>query len=359
MTSWHQTLADEVALYGAAVRISIARAEGSVPREAGAFMIETKGGTEGTIGGGALELDAIARARSILASVELEARAPWVRETKDYPLGPTLGQCCGGYVKVLFELFTPAEAAALLTLDRSKETACLAVRPIESGVPIRILNHRKDGSAELPLQVIRVTRDMFSAARSLGAVFLPASKRSPAWFIEPVDRAKTPLYLYGAGHVGRALIRVLAGLPFQVTWIDISEGRFPAGIREGVELATLAANDPAAIAKTAPEAAFHLVMTYSHPLDLAICHEVLKSGTFAYLGLIGSVTKRARFIKRLRELGHNEYHLNRLTCPIGFPNVAGKEPAIIAISVAAQLLERAASANRNAQISPQESGVAP
>jgi xanthine dehydrogenase accessory factor len=359
MSSWLQTVADKAALHRAAVRISIARAEGSVPREAGAFMIVTEDGTEGTIGGGALELDAVSKARSILSDGKLAARAPWQRETRDYPLGPTLGQCCGGYVKVLFELFKRAEAAALLTLDCSQETACLAVRPIESGVPIRILNHRKDGYGSLPLQVIRVTRDMFSAARPLCPVFLPPSKRSPAWFIEPVDRANTPLFLYGAGHVGRALIRVLAGLPFQVTWIDTSEERFPAGIIERAELTTLVAKDLAAIAKIAPEGAFHLVMTYSHPLDLAICHEILKSGTFAYLGLIGSVTKRARFMKRLRELGHNESTLSRLTCPIGIPNVVGKEPAIIAISVAAQLLEKAASANRNVQISRQESGAAP
>jgi xanthine dehydrogenase accessory factor len=359
MTSWLQTLADKAALHGAAVRISIARAQGSVPREAGAFMIVTEGGTEGTIGGGALELDAVSKARSILSDEKLAARAPWQRETKDYPLGPTLGQCCGGYVKVLFELYRRAEAAALLTLDCSKETACLAVRPIESGVPIRILTHRRDGYTSLPLHVIRVTRDMFSAARPLGAVFLPASKRSQPWFVEPVDRAKTPLFLYGAGHVGRAIMGVLNGLPFEVTWIDTSAGRFPAGIVERAELTILVARDPAAIAKTAPRGAFHLVMTYSHPLDFAICHEVLKSGTFTYLGLIGSVTKRARFMKRLRELGHNESNLNRLTCPIGIPNVTGKAPATIAISVAAQLLERAASASCNAKISREESGVAP
>jgi xanthine dehydrogenase accessory factor len=235
----------------------------------------------------------------------------------------------------------------------------LALRPIESGVPIRILSHRKDGYSGLPFQVIRVTRDMLSGARPSGAVFLPASKRGPAWFIEPAGRTKTSLFLYGAGHVGRALVNVLSGLPFQVTWIDTSQSRFPDGLVERADLTTLAAKDPAAIARTAPGGAFHLVMTYSHPLDLAICHEILQSGSFAYLGLIGSATKRARFMKRLRELGHNESALHRLTCPIGIPNVTGKEPAIIAISVSAQLLERAASANRNGQISRQESGVAP
>jgi xanthine dehydrogenase accessory factor len=359
MTSWLQTLAEKAAFYGAAVRISIVRAEGSVPREAGTFMIVTEVGAEGTIGGGALELDAVSKARSILSDVTPEARAPWRREMRDYPLGPSLGQCCGGYVKVLFELFTQTEAAALATADCSMETASLAIRPIESGVPIGILSHRKDGYATLPLQVIRVTRDMLAGTRPSGAVFLPASKRGPAWFIEPVRRSQTPLFLYGAGHVGRAIVSVLSGLPFEITWIDTGEKRFPAGIKRMAQLTILLAKDPPAIVKTAPEGAFHLVMTYSHPLDLAICHEVLKTGTFAYLGLIGSMTKRARFVKRLRELGHNESALNRLTCPIGIPNVTGKEPAIIAISVAAQLLETAASARSNTQMSRQESGVTP
>jgi xanthine dehydrogenase accessory factor len=233
------------------------------------------------------------------------------------------------------------------------------LRPIESGVPIRILNHRKDGYAGLPLQVFRVTRDILSGARPPGAVFLPASKRGPAWFIESVERTRTPLFLYGAGHVGRALVSVLSGLPFDVTWIDTSKDRFPSGIREKAGLATLVARDLAAIARTAPAGAFHLVMTYSHPLDLAICHAVLGSGTFAYLGLIGSATKRSRFMKRLRELGHNEGALSRLTCPIGIPNVTGKEPAIIAISVAAQLLERAAAVSRETGRSRQEGRVVP
>jgi xanthine dehydrogenase accessory factor len=200
---------------------------------------------------------------------------------------------------------------------------------------------------------------MLSGARPPGAVFLPASKRGPAWFIEPLERTRTPLFLYGAGHVGRALVTVLSGLPFDVTWIDTDGNRFPSGLSERADLVTVVSKDLAAIARTAPEGAFHLVMTYSHPLDLAICHEILKSGTFAYLGLIGSVTKRARFMKRLRELGHSESALSRLTCPIGIPSVTGKEPAIIAVSVAAQLLEQAASASRSLGNSRQNSGVAP
>ncbi len=339
MTSWLQTIAEKAADFGAVVRIAIVRADGSVPREAGAAMIMTAESIEGTIGGGALELDAIATARSILSGASGEAQAAWLRETRNYPLGPSLGQCCGGYAKVLFELITASEAAALLEDGATGWESGIAVRPIASGIPLSVLNHRKDKCHDLPLQAVRVIRDALSGARPASPVYLSATKRGPAWFIEPIERKRTPLFLYGAGHVGRALVRVLSELAFAITWIDTAADRFPEAIAEGPGLQRIIASDPAAIAKTAPEGAFHLVMTYSHPLDLEVCHEVLKAATFGYLGLIGSKTKRARFLKRLRDLGHTASALDRLTCPIGIPGVTGKEPATIAVSTAAQLLQ--------------------
>jgi xanthine dehydrogenase accessory factor len=143
--------------------------------------------------------------------------------------------------------------------------------------------------------------------------------------------------IYGAGHVGRALIRVLEGLPFAVTWADIDAGRFPK--TAPTQAARRIAADPAALAAEAPPRAIHIVMTHSHPLDLAICHAVLVRGDFRFLGLIGSQTKRTRFLKRLRELGVPQDRLARLICPIGLPGVKGKQPAVIAVAVAAQLLE--------------------
>ena len=390
MTSWLDTLAQRVALHGALVRLTVIRAEGSTPREAGAAMLVTAEGIEGTIGGGALELEAIAAARAMLKSrlvaglepaiksPSIESPALWMRETRDFPLGPSLGQCCGGYAKVLFEAFTRAEISLLhASLDRDSE-AGLAVRPLENGPPLRLLIGRKEGYADLPLNVLCITRDMLSGARPSGVALVSATKGASAWFIEPVSREKTPLYLYGAGHVGRALVRVLDGLPFQVIWVDTSEERFPPGgafvdsltfagseaspphpallpegrrddrsepqEMRGSSPTQIATQDPAAIALCAPEGAFHLVMTYSHPLDLAICHAILKSARSGFLGLIGSTTKRARFIKRLRELGHDKKAIAHLTCPIGITGLPGKEPATIAVSVAAQLLQMAAAA---------------
>jgi xanthine dehydrogenase accessory factor len=396
MTSWLDAIVEKAARSGALVRVVVVRAEGSTPREAGAAMIVTAEGIDGTIGGGALELDAITAARGILQAHLLHRKtsdssagtAPWRRETRDYPLGPSLGQCCGGAAKVLFELFTSAEASLVREMA-AEEEGRLVIRPLESGSPLRVLTHRKEGYADLPINALRVTRDMLSGSRPAGAAFISGTKASGSWFVEPLSRPGMPLYLYGAGHVGRALIRVLEGLPFEVTWVDTSEDRFPsvewvrpaefetrpphpvllpastpwrAGIpvqadatgrkdailpsplgervgMRGAGVTRVATSDPAAVALHATDGALHLVMTYSHPLDLAICHAVLKGGTSRFLGLIGSKTKRTRFIKRLRELGHEEKAISRLTCPIGIAGLPGKEPATIAVSVAAQLLQ--------------------
>src|SRR5262249_6052633 len=150
-------------------------------------------------------------------------------ETQDYPLGPALGQCCGGDVKIFFLLFLQTEAAALGAAGCFGGKACLVVRPIEGGGAVGGLRHRKNGDSGPPLQAVRVTREMLSGTRPLSTVFLPASKRGTAWFIEPAGRRTIPLFLYGAGHVGRALITALSDLPFDVTWIDTSENRFPPG----------------------------------------------------------------------------------------------------------------------------------
>ncbi len=356
MPSWLETIADRIAASGAAVRVVVIRAEGSTPREAGAAMFVTQKGIDGTIGGGALELEAIAAARSILSlsqgpqpddpAVSEVHSALWRRKTRDFPLGPSLGQCCGGYTKLLFELFTEEEIPLIASIAGDGGGPGVVVRPLDSGAPLRILRHRKDGYADLPLNVLRVTRDMLSGAKVPDANFIPGTKGSAAWFMEPLSRARCPLYLYGAGHVGRALIRVLEGLPFAVTWVDTSEDRFPPLEPPGVN--RVVTSDPATAASRAEAGAIHLVMTYSHPLDLAICHAILKAGTSRFLGLIGSTTKHARFTKRLRELGHDDAAVHHLTCPIGIAGLPGKEPTTIAISVAAQLLQLAAGAKSGA-----------
>jgi len=153
---------------------------------------------------------------------------------------------------------------------------------------------------------------------------------------ESYGEAQTPLYLFGAGHVGRAIVLALAPLPFDVRWIDNRDDAFPAHIPANVTPVRSA--DPAGELDLAPAHAFVLIMTHEHPLDLAITAAALQRD-FPYVGLIGSGTKRARFEKRCREIAIADSRIRGLVCPIGLPEITGKDPAVIAASTVAQLLQ--------------------
>jgi xanthine dehydrogenase accessory factor len=290
------------------------------------------GGTAGTIGGGQLEFEAIAHARTMLA----EDGTPWRRDLRTWPLGPSLGQCCGGVVRLLFERYGEAECAQMRNA-LAAGSASIIIRPVSSGEPIRMLTTRQD-ARDLPLHIARVASDMLSGARPRQAAFVPARKDVGACFIEPTRAPAKPLFVYGAGHVGRAIVKAIAELDFAVNWVDVHADRFPPPVPD--HATPIIAQDPVAVASAAPDGAFHLVLTYLHALDLAICHALLAKPNFGFLGLIGSGSKRARFMKRLGEGGIPPATLAHLTCPIGIGALRGKEPATIAISVAAQLIER-------------------
>jgi xanthine dehydrogenase accessory factor len=327
--SWPGRIAEEIARQGPVVRVTVIRAEGSTPREIGAAMLVDAAQTQDTIGGGALEFEAIAHARGLLA--RSQGAEFWQREWRDFALGPSLGQCCGGFVRLMFELFTEREREILESLGHATDPPPMVMRRVENGAPLEALPTGDESGAG---SVGRAAKGLLAPGR-VEALLIPGRKGEPDVFLERLAPSATPLLLYGAGHVGRALARVLEGLPFAITWIDVDASRFPQAMPHAVVHTT---TDPAALAETAPPGAAHLVMTHSHPLDLAICHAVLSHGDFRYLGLIGSETKRARFAKRLRELGHAQAELARLVCPIGLPSIEGKQPEVIAISIAAQLL---------------------
>lgn len=323
-------IAARVQTHGTLVRVSVIRADGSTPRETGAAMLVTRASLAGTIGGGTLELEAIGLARALLRAGAQPL--PWHREVRDFALGPSLGQCCGGATRLLLELWGPHEAAMLSALpDRA-----LVLRPVTAGVAPVLLSSRKDAAESVPLPVLRVARDVLSGARPRQPELVRPAKGAPAWFIEPSARPRVPLYIYGAGHVGRAIVHVLQGLPFDVHWVDIAAERFPAHMSEDIRM--IPAADPANVAAIAPAGALHLVLTFSHALDLAIVHVLLRRNDAAFVGLIGSQTKSTRFRKRLRDAGIADAALARLTCPIGIGGLTGKEPPVIAVSVAAQLI---------------------
>ena len=250
----------------AAVVVQVLATRGSVPRAAGTRMLVAADAVLGTIGGGHLELQAMADARSLLHCGQRSF-------DRHVALGPSLGQCCGGALDLRHMLLADDDPAAWL---------------------------------------------------------LPAPRFT--------------LQLYGAGHVGRAIVRVLAGVPCNVQWVDEREGEFP---NEPLppHIKQVCVEPVEAEVATAPPACFYLVLTHSHALDLAITQAILARGDFGFFGLIGSRTKRAKFEARLRERGVDAALLARMVCPMGLPGVAGKEPGVIAVAAVAQLLLAAGQAS--------------
>jgi xanthine dehydrogenase accessory factor len=174
-------------------------------------------------------------------------------------------------------------------------------------------------------------------------------------FLERLDDALPTLWLYGAGHVGQALARIVAELPLRLTWIDSRTELFPTALASEVRLRGDA--DSLATIADAPEGTYFLVMTHSHPLDYELCRAILGRNDFAWLGLIGSESKAARFRSRLVRDGVGADRIARLVCPIGVSGIESKWPAAIAVGVAAQLMQEISAAAGDAN-SPRPHEVA-
>ncbi|SDX12955.1 molybdenum cofactor sulfurylase [Litoreibacter albidus] len=281
--------------HGRVARIVIAADHGSCPRETGTAMLVWSGGQSGTIGGGALELEAVRRAR-----VAQSASVTRV------PLGPALGQCCGGAVTLVTEVFD-------------------TVPQLETGFARRV-----QGDSPQPLAI---TRAMANARNGSGEQLIFES----GWIFEPVEPARVPLWVWGAGHVGRAIVNTVAPTQaFDITWIDSASDRFPMDRPAIPHVTELVATSIPDAAHLAPKNARHLILTYSHVYDFELCHRLLSHG-FGAAGLIGSATKWARFRSRLQDLGHSSAQISRIRCPIGQPSL-GKHPQAIAVGVTTELL---------------------
>ena len=259
-----------------AVLVQVSSTEGSVPREAGSWMAVFPDRLIGTIGGGHLEYQAIANARAQLAGAVARAAGTAGEVALRFALGPALGQCCGGVVYLSFQPVSASDIPAL-------------------------------------------------AAR-LGAAAL---------------NALVPVALFGGGHVGHALVQALAPLPFRLSWIDSRDGVFPDSVPPRV---VCEHSEPvqAAVASLAPRSRV-LIMSFSHAEDLDVLAACLKrhreQADLPYIGLIGSKTKWSTFKRRLEARGFTPAELAHVTCPIGVPGITGKEPEVIAVAVAAQLLQ--------------------
>ncbi|WP_394220732.1 xanthine dehydrogenase accessory protein XdhC [Alteromonas gracilis] len=248
---WHEGIAECQQHNEGYVLVTVVNTAGSTPREAGSKMVVTASHCIDTIGGGHLEFDAIARAREYLA------QGTPCTKLHSYPLSSSLGQCCGGAVKVLFD----------------------------------VCNVHQQHIA-----------------------------------------------IFGAGHVAKALVPILAQLPVRISWIDSRDDLFPTSLPANVQ--KIVEEEPESEVRHLDENSWLIVLTHDHQLDYRITEQALKQPSLPFVGLIGSDTKAKRFITKLSQRGFDENALARLVTPIGNRDIPGKRPIEVAVSISAQIIER-------------------
>ncbi|RKP59231.1 xanthine dehydrogenase accessory protein XdhC [Pararobbsia silviterrae] len=321
MDRWLQSLQQTLVHGDAAVLVTVARTEGSAPRDAGTKMVVTREAIYDTIGGGHLEFKAIDIARQVLRE---GAHGPTDvnRRLERMSLGPSLGQCCGGVVVLSFERLTIADLGWVKTLARRLAAGQATVRsvPFDSTLPV-MLSDPEPGC-------------------DVADCLLWTGDGTGPLLTETIAARRFHVVLFGAGHVGAALVDVLRALPCSIHWVDARDAQFPKLDAAQWPSLTIDANDtPEYAVDTAPPGSYFLVMTHSHALDQTLCERILRRADYAYFGLIGSHTKRKQFEHRLAARGIDPHQIARMVCPIGVAGIVDKAPEVIAISVAAQLLQ--------------------
>ena len=334
MNEWIDELSDLTAAGERVVLVTVAGIRGSAPREVGAKMIVAESETIGTIGGGQLEFQCTRLACDMLGDDE----TPSLRK---FPLGASMGQCCGGVVDILFEPMSsglPAWLRDLRALHGQREPA-VVVTQLEGAAGKCVITaqgvYGETGTAAN--EVVARAREGLETGRT--------AHRIDDWFFEDIVGTDLNIAVFGAGHVGTAVVRCLSALDCNVRWVDGRRNIFrntPANVR------AIESTDPALEAAAMPANSCYLVMTHSHALDFEICDRVLRRADATYCGLIGSLSKRRRFEKRFHAQGMQERDLERLICPIGVQGISGKKPAEIAVAATAEVLQAYERAIRDA-----------
>lgn len=307
MRNWPATARACLAAEPAAM-ITLAAIEGSTPREAGARMIVTPTQAHGTVGGGNLEFLLIDQARRLLGS-DLHVLQ------QDYPLGPLLAQCCGGHVRALIERFDDASETWLAPADESEN----------AGAPYTLVAQIAAG------RITRAFAPGWPRGAGEGAIVDAPTRRSPwARLTEHIRPVSAHLYVFGAGHVGRALVHIAQTLPFRLHWHDTRAELADTDPRLTVT------EDLLPVVDAAPAGSFFVILTHAHELDYQLTRAILRRNDSVYCGLIGSTTKRARFLSRLARDGVDAA---RLTCPLAPHLLHSKLPAAIAVAASTDLLQ--------------------
>ena len=348
MSDWLPVLAQLSASGTPCILVTVAETRGSVPRAPGAKMVVTAEASLGTIGGGQLEYEALRFARELLAGGNAMARL------RRFGLGPSLGQCCGGSARILFEPVSeqPEPWQAVLRDLAERHEPAVLVTAVGDGAAGKLVVSAEGvigalGDPRQHAEAGHAARAMLEAADA--GVRLEDAGNGGALLLEPIRPVGLHVVLFGAGHVGKALVRVLGELPCRVTWIDGRAEQFPREVPPNVSVECT--EMPQYAVERAPSGAAFLVMTHNHALDFTVGEKILRRNDFSYFGLIGSATKRAKFVKRFKARGIADDVIEGMVCPIGLPGLSGKHPGEIAVAVAAQLLMvRAKHGQRRAQV---------
>ncbi len=330
MNHWLSELESMLEKQESVVRIVVARVRGSAPREPGTSMLVQRHTSVGSIGGGNLEYQALKQARRMLES--RESNGCYQR----FILGADVAQCCGGMMDLWWEKYDYRHLGLIrCALQSINDGAAMAWMSGRHGYALvdrggTVIFRTGTGEFRQPLQDDRNDRNYHE-----NVYFQPDPE---PLLIQWLGRHDVSLWLYGAGHVGRALVSKLAGLPFDITWVDDRPDAFAAGVPSHVT--PLLAVDPAQTVAMAPSKAWFVILTHSHHLDFSICYQILGRPLAPFVGLIGSRSKSARFARRLAQAGIPGSKINALICPIGIAGIGDKSPAVIAISITAQLLQK-------------------
>lgn len=246
------------------------------------------------------------------------------------------------WISALADLQQRGEPCVLVTIIEERGST-----PRNSGSKMVVTAERifeTIGGGHLEFKAMEIAREMLENRTqdtrlerfSLGASLGQCCGGATVLLFEPMGQPQAHIAVFGAGHVGRALVPLLAGLPCKVRWIDSRENEFPGQIPAGVEKVV----NEEVIDEIAemPKGSYFIVMTHNHQMDLELTAEILKRNDFAYFGLIGSKTKRVKFEHRLRERGFASETVQRMRCPMGIQEVKGKLPVEIAISIAGEVV---------------------
>ena len=318
---WSEQLIQTLKNDAAAVVVSVVAVDGSVPREIGATMVVSQSSCTGTIGGGNLEHKALAQANDMLVGADHNGQAPFCEvQNQIFSLGPSLGQCCGGKVELLYQR-VPRDADWLSELMSCSSGVWLCRCLDDPSVQLIDSNQQKN-TLQLPVS---------------GKTGVVSDNRQRRWICHLLNESLPSVWLFGAGHVGQAVAQQLSLLPCNVTWLDPRQEWLDK--QTGLDIESVVTDAPADEIPSAPDYTHYIVMTHSHTLDFDICHAVLQRGQFAWLGLIGSATKRQTFANRLAHRGISDDLINQLRCPVGGLSLQSSEPFSIALSIATELAQ--------------------